>query len=151
MGVAFVQEFEKENIIATPKHFIANVADGGRDSYPVHLDERTLNENYFPPFKACIQRGGARSIMSSYNSLNGEACSMNNYLLNKKLKQEWKFDGFVISDAGAVGGANVLHNTSPDYPTSGKMAIENGLDVIFQTSINHDTLFNKYFLDGSMN
>lgn len=150
MGTAFVEEFEKLNIITTPKHFIANVGDGGRDSYPVHADERTLNENYFPPFKTCVQRGKARSIMSSYNSLNGEACSMNNYLLNKKLKQEWKFSGFVISDAGAVGGANVLHNTSPDYPTSGKLAIENGLDVIFQTSVDHDTLFNKYFLDGSM-
>jgi beta-glucosidase len=150
MGVAYVQEFERKGIITTPKHFVANVSDGGRDSYPVHLDERTLNEIYFPPFKACVQMGGSRSIMSSYNSLNGEACSMNNYLLNKKLKQEWGLKGFVISDAGAVGGANVLHNTSPDYPTSGKQAIENGLDVIFQTSINHDKLFNKYFLNGRM-
>ena len=150
MAVAFVVPFEKKNIVTTPKHFVANVGDGGRDSYPIHSDERTLNQNDFAPFRAAFTRGGARSVMSSYNSLNGEACSMNNYLLNKKLKQEWKFNGFVISDAGAVGGANVLHNTSKDYPTSGKLAIENGLDVIFQTSINHDTLFNKYFLDGSM-
>ena len=150
MGVAFVQEFERKGIISTPKHFIANVGEGGRDSYPIHLDERTLNDIYFPPFKACIQRGGSKSIMSSYNSLNGEPCSMNNFLLNKKLKQEWNFRGFVISDAGAVGGANVLHNTSPDYPTSGKLAIENGLDVIFQTSINHDKLFEKYFLNSEM-
>ncbi|MEY2829151.1 MAG: hypothetical protein RIQ33_1009 [Bacteroidota bacterium] len=148
MGVAYVQEFERKGIITTPKHFVANVGDGGRDSYPIHVDERTLNEIYFPPFKACVQRGGSRSIMSSYNSLNGEVCSMNNFLLNKKLKQEWGFRGFVISDAGAVGGANVLHNTSLDYPASGKQAIENGLDVIFQTSIQHDKLFNKYFLNG---
>lgn len=150
MGVAFVSEFEKKNIVTTPKHFIANVGDGGRDSYPIHLDERTLNEQYFPPFKACIQRGGSRSIMSSYNSLNGSPCSMNNWLLNKKLKSEWKFNGVIISDAGAVGGANVLHNTSADYPASGKQSIENGLDIIFQTSIHHDTLFNKYFLKNEV-
>ncbi len=150
MGVAFVQEFEKRNIITTPKHFVANVGDGGRDSYPIHVDERTLNDLYLYPFKACILRGGSRSIMSSYNSLNGTACSMNSDLLQKKLKQEWQFKGYVISDAGAVGGANVLHHTSVDYPNSGKLAIENGMDVIFQTAIQHDQLFNLYFLNGKV-
>src|ERR1044072_4818978 len=86
--------------------------DGGRDSYPIYFNERLLEEVYFPPFKACIERGGSRSIMTAYNSLNGIPCSANDWLLNKKLKTEWKFNGFVISDAAAVGGANVLHYTS---------------------------------------
>jgi beta-glucosidase len=58
-------------------------------------------------------------------------------LLNKKLKQDWQFKGFVISDASAVGGANVLHYTAKDYPDAGKRSITNGLDVIFQTAYDH--------------
>lgn len=151
MTVAFVKAFESRGIITTPKHFVANVGDGGRDSYPIHMDQNYMEAVFLEPFKQAIQRGGARSIMSSYNSVNGKACSMNSELLNHLLKKEWGFKGFVISDAGAVGGANVLHNTSVNYPMSGKVAIENGLDVIFQTSISHDTLFNPYFLKGAVN
>lgn len=146
MALAYVREIEKQNILTTPKHFVSNVGDGGRDSYPIHLDERTLNNFYLKPFRDCIREGGSRSIMSAYNAVNGRPCSMNDGLLNRKLKSEWKFRGVVISDAAAVGGANVLHNTTTDYPASGKEAIMNGLDVIFQTDIHHDTLFNPHFL-----
>jgi len=148
MGVAFVKAFESRNIITTPKHFLANSGDGGRDSYPIHFNERLLEEIYLVPFKACIERGGSRSIMTSYNSINGSPASANNWLLNEKLKKEWKFDGFVISDAGAVGGANVLHFTTKDYPASGAESVKNGLDVIFQTNQEHHKLFDPHFLDG---
>ena len=141
MGVAFISQFEKHGVIATPKHFIANVGAGGRDSYPIHFNERLLEEIYFPAFKAVFQKAGARSVMTSYNSLDGRQCSANNWLLNKKLKEEWGFNGFVISDANAVGGANVLHYTSESYAKSGKQSVENGLDVIFQTSHDHFKLF----------
>lgn len=150
MGVAFVSAFEKKGIITTPKHFIANVGDGGRDSYPVHLNERLLEENYFAPFRACFEKGGSRSVMTSYNSLDGVACSANSWLLQAKLKRQWGFDGFVISDANAVGGEVVLHNTAKDYPTSGQHAINNGLDVIFQTDYKHHQLFIPPFLDGNI-
>jgi beta-glucosidase len=150
MGVAFVKAFESKNIITTPKHFLANSGDGGRDSYPIHFNERLLEEIYLVPFKACIERGGSRSIMTSYNSINGSPASANNWLLNEKLKKEWGFGGFVISDAGAVGGANVLHYTTKDYPASGAESVKNGLDVIFQTSQEHHTLFDPHFLDGSV-
>ena len=125
------------------------MGDGGRDSYPIHLDDKALNEIHYPPFLACFN-AGARGVMASYNSLNGVPCSMNANLLQHTLKENWKFNGIVISDAGAVGGANVLHNTSPDYPTSGKQAIENGMDVIFQTSIHHDKLFSSPFLKNEV-
>lgn len=150
MGVAFVSAFEKNGIITTPKHFIANVGDGGRDSYPIHADERLLDEEYFPPFRACIEKGGSRSVMTAYNSLDGTPCSANSWLLTKKLKGDWGFKGFVISDANAVGGANVLHFTSPDIATSGKQAIDAGLDVIFQTSFEHYKLYIPHFLDGGI-
>jgi len=150
MGVAFIGAFERKNIIATPKHFIANVGAGGRDSYPIHDDERYLDEIFFPPFQAVINRAGARSVMTAYNSLDGTPCTSNDWLLNKKLKKEWGFQGFVISDASAVGGANVLHYTAKDYPDAGRQAIEGGLDVIFQTAYDHYKLFIPPFLNGSI-
>jgi len=145
MAVAYVSSFQKKGVIATPKHFVANVGDGGRDSYPIHFNERLLKEIYFPAFKASIQKGQAWSIMTSYNSLNGRPNSANNWLLNQILKTEWGFDGFVISDANAIGGANVLHYTTQNYAESTQQAIENGLDVIFQTSYSHYPLFYEAF------
>lgn len=150
MGLSYVRAFERMGIVTTPKHFVVNHGDGGRDSYPIHANERLLEETYFLPFKALVQQGGARSIMTAYNSLDGSPCSANDWLLNQKLKKEWGFRGFVISDAGATGGANVLHFTAADYAEAGRKSIENGQDVIFQTSYDHHSLFEKYFLDGSI-
>ena len=151
MGVAYMKTLEDENIIATPKHFVANVGDGGRDSYPIDMNERYLSEIHYPPFKDAVQKAGARSIMTSYNSVNGSPATANGYLLNDLLKKQWGFNGFVISDAGAVGGANVLHYTAKDYPDAGKNAVNNGLDVIFQTAQEHYKLFIPPFLNGDIN
>jgi beta-glucosidase len=150
MGVAFISEFEKRNIIATPKHFVSNYGDGGRDSYPIHYNERYLREIELPPFEAAFKRGGARSVMTSYNSLDGSPCTANNWLLNTLLKEEWGFRGFVISDAGATGGANVLHFTAKDYQESTEKSINNGLDVIFQTAFEHYPLFIDAFQSGKI-
>jgi len=150
MGHAYISEFGKAGVIATPKHFIANVGDGGRDSYPVHFSERMLEETFYPPFKTAVQQAHAGSVMTAYNSLDGTPCSSNSRLLQKTLKQEWGFDGFVISDACAVGGANVLHMTATGYEEAGKQAVENGLDVIFQTDFGHAALFSQPFLSGKV-
>ncbi len=141
MGVAFMRAFEENGIITTPKHFIANVGDGGRDSYPIHLSNWYLDRMHLAPFERAIKRAGSRSIMTSYNSLNGQACSANKWLLTDKLKKDWGFQGFVISDANAVGGELVLHKTAAGYVESGVHAINAGLDVIFQTDIAHFPLF----------
>ena len=150
MAVAFVNPFERIGIITTPKHFIANVGDGGKDSYPIYYNERLLDEVYFPPFVACFQQGGSRSVMTAYNAIDGTPASQNEWLLTKKLKGDWGFKGFVISDANAVGGANVLHFTSPDVPTSEEQAVNAGMDVAFQTSFDHAKLFIPHFLDGGI-
>lgn len=147
MGVAFIKPFEKKNIITTPKHFIANVGDGGRDSYPVYLNERALMDIHFPPFISAIHQAGARSIMTAYNSVDGSPATAHYNLLTETLKNKWGFKGFVISDASAVGGANVLHYTAKDYADAGRIAITNGLDVIFQTQHEHHQLFIPAFLN----
>jgi beta-glucosidase len=134
MGLAFVEAFERAGVVTTPKHFVANVGEGGRDSYPIDHSDRLLTERYFPPFEAAIRRGGARSIMTAYNSVDGVPATQNPRLLNERLKRDWAFRGFAISDASATGGATVLHMTEPDTPTAAKHALEAGLDVIFQSS-----------------
>lgn len=150
MAVAYVSAFEKMGIITTSKHFVANVGDGGRDSYPIHVNNRLLQEIYLPPFLASIKQGGARSVMTAYNSVDGSPATASDALLNQLLKKKWGFKGFVISDASAVGGANVLHFTAKDYADAGKKAITNGLDVIFQTDWAHHRLFILPFLNGEI-
>lgn len=134
MGRAYVGTLEARGMVATPKHFIANVGDGGRDSYPIEFSPRLLQERYFPPFESAIRAAGARSVMSAYNSVDGSPATQNAALLTQQLKQAWRFPGFVISDAAATGGATVLHHTEASTATATKHAIESGLDVIFQSS-----------------
>ncbi|WP_372775417.1 glycoside hydrolase family 3 N-terminal domain-containing protein [Mangrovibacterium sp.] len=148
IAMAFISQFEKEGVITTPKHFVANIGAGGRDSYPISFNERLLEEIYFPAFKAVFQKAGARSVMTAYNSLDGSPCTANEWLLRKKLKEEWGFDGFVISDAGATGGSNVLHFTAANYAESTEDAVEAGLDVMFQTNYNHYPLFWEAYEKG---
>jgi beta-glucosidase len=148
MAAAFVAAFEKRGVVATPKHFAANVGAGGRDSYPIATGERELRETEFAPFLAAVRAGGARSIMSSYNSWDGRPASANRRLLTGILKGEWGFRGFVISDANAVGGMYSLHLTADSYLESGRQAWVNGLDVIFQSEIGHSALFSEAITRG---
>jgi len=124
MGVSFVSSFENMGVITTPKHYLANVGAGGRDSYPIHLSKRYLEETHLAPFKACIQQGGTQSLMTSYNTLDGIPCSANSWLLIDKLRTDWGFDGFTISDA------------------------DDGLDVIFQTAYEEHLPILEACLDG---
>ena len=134
MGRHFIAPFEQLGVVTTPKHFIANVGEGGRDSYPIDWDERTLAEYFFPPFKAAIQQAHARSVMSAYNSVDGRPATQNRALLTDKLVRDWGFTGFVISDAAATGGATVLHHTEASTATATRDAFDAGLDVVFQSS-----------------
>jgi beta-glucosidase len=134
MARAFVGAFERAGVIATPKHFVANVGAGGRDSYPIDVSNRLLEELHFPPFRSAIQQARARSVMTAYNSVDGLPATQNRPLLTQKLKRDWAFTGFVISDAAATGGATVLHHTEVSTATAAKHAFEAGLDVVFQSS-----------------
>ena len=134
MAQAFISPFERAGIVTTPKHFLANVGEGGRDSYPIDRSERSLAERYLPPFEAAIREAHARSIMTAYNSVDGLPSTQSPRLLNGILKKDWAFPGFVISDAAATGGATVLHMTEPNTPVAAQHAWEAGLDVVFQSS-----------------
>lgn len=149
MGRAFIRPFEAAGVITTPKHFVANVGDGGRDSWPIEASERQLRETWFPPFAMAV-RAGARSLMTAYNAVNGVPASQNRYLLTEVLRERWGFGGFVISDAAATGGATVLQMTEASIATSARHALEAGLDVIFQSSWEQHRPWLAAFLDGSV-
>jgi beta-glucosidase len=97
MGAALVTGVQSQNVIACVKHFALNNQEDTRFKIDVTCDERTLREVYLPHFKACVD-AGAGSVMSAYNQFRGEYLSQNRYMLTGILKEEWGFDGFVISD-----------------------------------------------------
>lgn len=97
MGVAFVQGLQ-QYVLANPKHYAANSIEDTRFNVNVTMDPRTLREIYLPHFRAAVHEGGAASVMSAYNSVNGQFCGENEALLRGILKGEWGFDGFVLSD-----------------------------------------------------
>ena len=97
MAVGFVQGVQ-QYVLANPKHYAANSIEDTRASVNVTVDERTLREIYLAHFRAAVHEGGAASVMSAYNSVNGQFCGENEPLLRKILKEDWGFDGFVLSD-----------------------------------------------------
>jgi beta-glucosidase len=106
MGVAFVQGVQ-EHALANPKHYAGNSIEDTRFNVDVTIDERTLREIYLPHFRAAALEGGAASVMSAYNSVNGQFCGENEQLLKQILKTDWGFDGFVLSD-WALGTRSTL-------------------------------------------
>ncbi len=97
---AVVRGLQDEGVISNPKHFAANSQEKDRLSIDEKIPERALREIYLPGFKACID-AGALTVMSAYNKINGVSCAMNRWLLKDVLKDEWGFEGCVISDWGA--------------------------------------------------
>ena len=116
-GVAYVKALEEGGVIATPKHFVDNYGEGGHDSFASVTSWRELREVYLEPFRACVEEGGARGIMSAYNAVDGIPASSNPKLLQDILKKEWGFKGIVVSDYGAtemVGNRHLLAETEDD-------------------------------------
>ena len=129
MGVAYVKALEDGGIVATPKHFVDNYGEGGHDSFASITSWRELREVYLEPFRACFQEGGARSVMSSYNSVDGVPSSCNSILLQDILKKEWGFDGYVVSDYGAVEIVHGSHGMAATDEDALALCLENGLDL----------------------
>ena len=102
MAVSLIQGTQSKNIGVSVKHFAANDQEHRRMSSDSVVDERTLREIYLPAFEAAARRGKAWTFMCSYNKLNGEYASQHKWLLTDLLRGEWGFDGYVMSDWGAV-------------------------------------------------
>ncbi|MCQ1839012.1 beta-glucosidase [Neorhizobium galegae] len=98
MAVAYIQGVQSEGVAATVKHFIGNETEVERRTISAEIDERTLREIYLPPFEAAVKRAGVWCVMTAYNYLNGTHTSQHPWLLETVLRQEWGFDGVVMSD-----------------------------------------------------
>ena len=129
MGYEMCKGLEKNGVIATPKHFVDNYAAGGRDSNYSDTSERTLREVFLRPFEKCFKGGVAHSVMPAYNAWDGLPCSCNRKLLTGILRNEWGFDGFAVSDYGAMNCAYNAHKIAEDLPEVQAMCIKAGLEV----------------------
>jgi len=120
--------FSGDNIIACAKHFVGyGGAEGGRDYNTVDISERTFREVYLKPFKSAVD-AGVKTLMASFNEVNGIPSSGNRNLLTDILRNEWGFNGFVVSDWNSVGEL-VNHGFAVDLKDAGSISINAGLDM----------------------
>jgi beta-glucosidase len=117
-----------DKILACAKHFVAyGAAEGGRDYNTTDLSENTLREIYLPPFKAAVD-AGVGTLMSSFNAINGVPASANTFTLTKVLRDEWKFDGFVVSDYTSVREL-INHGIAANEEEAAAAALNAGVDM----------------------
>jgi beta-glucosidase len=145
MARAMVEGFQGINladpntIVACPKHYVAyGAAIGGRDYNTADISERTLREIYLPPFRAAV-KAGAGTVMSAFNELNGVPASANRYTLTSILRQEWGFDGFVVSDWNAIGEL-LNHGIAGTPAEAAKEAVNAGVDMDMQGNVYQKNL-----------
>jgi beta-glucosidase len=116
-----------DSVAVSVKHFAAyGAAIAGRDYNATDMSELTLRQVYLEPYRAAVQAGAA-TMMSSFNSLNGIPATANPFLQTKILRGEWGFDGFVVSDWGAV--SELVNHSIGDGPTVARKALEAGVDM----------------------
>ncbi len=121
MAASYVRGIQKNGVSACPKHFAANSQELRRMASDSIMDERTLREIYLTGFEIAVKEGHAKSIMSSYNRINGVYANENPHLLQEILRDEWGFDGFVVSDWGASNDhtEGVRAGSHLEMPTTG--------------------------------
>lgn len=133
MGVAMVRGYQGETLDSTSmaacaKHFVAyGAAEGGRDYNSTGITERTLRNVYLPPFEACI-KAGAMTLMTSFNDNDGVPSTANSFLLQDVLREEWGFDGFVVTDWGSANEM-INHGFAADQKHAAQLAVNAGVDM----------------------
>lgn len=149
MGVAYVKGLQgddlRSGVVATPKHFAAHgFPEGGRNCAPVHAAPRELREVFLLPFEAAVKIGGAFSLMNAYHEIDGVPCASSKTLLTDVLRGEWGFEGFVVSDYGAVRMLESFHSVASDGKDAAVKALEAGIDV----ELPHIDCYGKPLLDA---
>ncbi len=119
-----------EKVVATAKHYAAHgQPEGGTNCAPANFAERILREEFLVPFQAVVEDGGIGSVMASYNEINGVPSHINPWLLKDMLREEWGFDGFVVSDGWGVDDLYRLHFVATDAADAARQAFLSGIDV----------------------
>ena len=138
MGVASVEGLQGEGktrvlgsgkVFATLKHLTGHgQPESGTNVGPAPYSERTLRENFFPPFEKVIERTGIETVMPSYNEIDGVPSHANVWLLQKVLRGEWQFDGVVVSDYYAIEDLQTLHHIAGSPEEAARLALAAGVD-----------------------
>ncbi len=142
MGIAAVRGFQgdatfkdKKRVIATLKHFAAHgQPESGTNCAPANVSERVLRETFLYPFKEALEKGGAISVMASYNEIDGVPSHANKWLLRDVLRKEWGFKGFVVSDYYAIWELHDRpemygHHVAEDRSQAAALAVQAGVNI----------------------
>ncbi len=142
LAASYIRGIQKNGVAACPKHFAANSQELRRMASDSVMDERTLREIYLTGFEIAVKEGHSKSIMSSYNRINGVYANENRHLLQEILRDEWGFDGFVVSD---WGGSNdhvegVRAGSHLEMPTTGGDSDLELIDAVKSGRISQELL-----------
>ncbi|MEY3050589.1 MAG: hypothetical protein RLY31_374 [Bacteroidota bacterium] len=133
-GYQGAQLSDPSTILACVKHFAAyGASQAGRDYHFVDMSERVLRETYLPPYRAAVEAGAA-TVMTSFNEYDGVPATANDFLLRKVLREEWGFDGFIVTDYTSMNEM-IAHGFSRDERQAGEQAILAGVDMDMQGGI----------------
>jgi beta-glucosidase len=128
------QPIDKQHVLATAKHFAAHgQPEGGRNCAPANIAERELRENYLKAFQAAVSEAGVGSVMASYNEINGIPVHANTWLLEQVLRDEWSFQGFIVSDGNGISQLESLHHVAASKAEASRKALEVGIDFELDT------------------
>lgn len=128
-GIQTYKDFSKPNtMLACSKHFVGyGAGQAGRDYNSVDMSERTLRETYLPPFKATVEEGVA-TFMTAFNDLNGVPCTANKYLYKDILRNQWGFNGMVVTDYTAIMEL-IDHGVATDLKDAARLSLDAGIDM----------------------
>ena len=134
IGTAFVKGLQGDDprylkVVSTPKHFAANNEEHNRFECNAIISEKQLREYYLPAYEALVKRGKAASIMAAYNAINNTPCTCNPWLLTKVLREDWGFDGYVVSDCWGPTLLFEAHKYVREPETAATLSIKAGLDL----------------------
>jgi beta-glucosidase len=135
LGVALCKGLQGDDpkylkLVATPKHYAVHSGpEGLRHSFDAIATPKDLRETYLPAFFECVTEAKAYSVMSAYNRTNGEPCSGSPTLLQKILRDEWKFEGYVVSDCWAIRDLHEHHKVTATFEESAAVAVKAGCDL----------------------
>jgi beta-glucosidase len=145
IAAKYIQGMQQEGVMATAKHYMGNYQEYNRHNISSDMDERTLREIYLPAFQASVTEGHTAAVMTSYNLINGIYASQNDFLINKILKDEWKFSGIVMSDWTSTYDGVAAANAGLDLemPSGVSMCRDTLLPAIKDGRLSEKTIDDK--------
>ncbi|MFV0332220.1 MAG: glycoside hydrolase family 3 C-terminal domain-containing protein, partial [Dysgonomonas sp.] len=149
LGTQFVKGLQGDDpnylkVVSTPKHFAANNEEHNRFEANPQISERNLREYYLPAFEACVKEGKAASIMTAYNAINDVPCTLNTWLMQQVLRNEWGFKGYVVSDCGGPSLLVHAHHYVKTKEAAATLSIKAGLDLECGDDVYIEPLLNAY-------